>query len=856
MSRSAWDEEPIEAGDVLGATPMSDELYVAKNLRDKAIGDLGERRKQIERRRKAPPREDQSCGASIKRGLGGLWSTRMTLKPEEEEADQELIVRTTLRELVVYVVYLIIICVLTFGMTSESMYHYTTQMMNLFLDKTTVDGGSISFRTLVSQKQWWEWAEKPMLDGLYWETWYNGKNKSEHNYVLHENKMLGVPRLRQLRVRNDSCAVHDDFKDNIKFCYDAYNNQIEETDPFGPGNGTAWTYQSEDELDGSGHSGALTTYQGGGYVQSLARDKKRSEEILAYLKANLWLGRPTRAVFLDFTVYNANINLFCVVRLVAEFPPTGGVVTSFAMKTVKLLRYVSMQDYIVLACEGIFVLFIAYYIVEEAIEIRRHKLPYFKDFWNILDCFVIGISCICITFNAYRTMAITSMLEKLLLDPDGYPDFEFLGYWQMQFNYAIAVAVFASWVKVFKYISFNKTMTQLSETIGGCAKDLAGFAVMFTIIFFAFAQLGYLIFGTQVQGFSTFPRCIFTLFRIILGDFDFQALEDAHRFLGPAYFILYVFFVFFVLLNMFLAIINDTYSEVKSELETRESEFEMADFFKNKYSKVLSKLNLKRDKITEIQAALRTADKDGDKQVDFAEWSADMMKRGFTESELRAVFTKYDTDGDGIMDEEEQRKMVDELIKQRDEIDQQVDEVERNEEMGDVAMIDDDDSSFMDDGSQPKTRVPTVSGGAHANKRGHEKRRDGPTDGGVSYQEFTVLSRRVDRMEHSIGAIVSKIDAVLVKLEAMEKTKKKRQEGLGKMLDQIETSYDSEAQKREMMEQLVREELDKWNEQGNEAARRGASKMDTRAPSKAESRAASKAGSGSSGRMSKLSTGF
>ncbi len=74
------------------------------------------------------------------------------------------------------------------------------------------------------------------------------------------------------------------------------------------------------------------------------------------------------------------------------------------------------------------------------------------------------------------------------------------------------------------------------------------------------------------------PR--FTLFRIVLGDFDFHELEEANRVLGPIYFILYVFFVFFVLLNMFLAIINDTYSAVKEELGNQKSEFEMADYFK------------------------------------------------------------------------------------------------------------------------------------------------------------------------------------------------------------------------------------------------------------------------------------
>ncbi len=50
---------------------------------------------------------------------------------------------------------------------------------------------------------------------------------------------------------------------------------------------------------------------------------------------------------------------------------------------------------------------------------------------------------------------------------------------------------------------------------------------------------------------------------------------------------------------------------------------------------------------------------------------------------------------------------------------------------------------------------------------------------------FSVLSRRVDRMEHSIGSIVSKIDAVLVKLEAMERAKSKRRETMSKILDSI-----------------------------------------------------------------------
>ena len=47
-----------------------------------------------------------------------------------------------------------------------------------------------------------QFAEGPLVDGLYWETWYNGRNVSddELGYIFYENKLLGVPRLRQLKA--------------------------------------------------------------------------------------------------------------------------------------------------------------------------------------------------------------------------------------------------------------------------------------------------------------------------------------------------------------------------------------------------------------------------------------------------------------------------------------------------------------------------------------------------------------------------------------------------------------------------------------------------------------------------------
>ena len=51
-------------------------------------------------------------------------------------------------------------------------------------------------------------------------------------------------------------------------------------------------------------------------------------------------------------------------------------------------------------------------------------------------------------------------------------------------------------------------MNQLSETLGRCAKDVVGFSIMFFIVFFAYAQLGYLLFGSMLFDYSTITNAM------------------------------------------------------------------------------------------------------------------------------------------------------------------------------------------------------------------------------------------------------------------------------------------------------------------------------------------------------------
>lgn len=75
---------------------------------------------------------------------------------------------------------------------------------------------------------------------MYWEVWYNNKSLPENqSLIYYENLLLGVPRLRQVKVLNQSCPVHEELKDEVYHCYGVYSAAYEDKKSFGLKNATA-----------------------------------------------------------------------------------------------------------------------------------------------------------------------------------------------------------------------------------------------------------------------------------------------------------------------------------------------------------------------------------------------------------------------------------------------------------------------------------------------------------------------------------------------------------------------------------------------------------------------------------------
>jgi hypothetical protein len=65
-----------------------------------------------------------------------------------------------------------------------------------------------------------------------------------------------------------------------------------------------------------------------------------------------------------------------------------------------------------------------------------------------VDIILIALGIVCMSFNLFRQLKVSETLESLLEDDNKYFDFDFLCYWQINFNNGMAFMVFLAWIKV------------------------------------------------------------------------------------------------------------------------------------------------------------------------------------------------------------------------------------------------------------------------------------------------------------------------------------------------------------------------------------------------------------------------
>ena len=420
----------------------------------------------------------------------------------------------------------------------------------------------------------------PFVDAVYGEqqSYRDGRRLPEPEWgvVLEQSKLLGAVRLRQQRVVPGArCSILPVFDRWNATCYADIGRRSIDKDPFPGavelGNGTRRVYRF-DGGTGVPYNAYHRVYPSGGHTVDLPPRQLHAGAALAQLEADGFLGDATRVLFVDFTLVNANINMISVVRLVFERLESGGVFPSASVRTLRLLPYEGSGANRRLGVDGFLIAIVCYYVLQEVWEIRRYVVDdevglwgYFKQPWNVYDWVNIALFWGVLGMRVHVRGEMRDLADLAPFDASTHYSLQTVTDAKLIEANLMAINAILVYFKVFKYLNRVPFMNTLFATLGKASKQLFYFNIVFFIVMFASCSSFYIGFSTDVYDYRSLGASMISLIRFILGDTDIRELVYHNAYLASFLSFSFVLLVFAILVNMFLAIVNDAYSQVRKE---------------------------------------------------------------------------------------------------------------------------------------------------------------------------------------------------------------------------------------------------------------------------------------------------
>nr|XP_056718331.1 polycystic kidney disease protein 1-like 2 [Euleptes europaea] len=471
-----------------------------------------------------------------------------------------------IREIMAYLGFLWMLLLVAYGQRDPNSYY-----LNKHIESSFTDG----FQDVFSYQDFFKWSRTTLVSSLYGP--YQG-------FITDGNsKLVGSARIRQVRVKGDTCPIDPQLWLTVRECHASYSFDAEDTSDYGERwnvSSTAnssemssvWHYQSQSKLRGHPIWGKLAVYRGGGYVVHLGTDSHNASRILQYLFNNIWLDTFTRAVFVEFTVYNANVNLFCIVSLMFETNALGAFFTRAELQSVRLYPYTDGLHIFVVAAEVIYFLFVIYYMVEQGKLMRALKWSYFRSKWNLLELAIISISWSALLVFARRTILGLRDISYYQEHKDEFASFNQTATVDAVLGYLIAFLVLLSTVKLWHLLRLNPKLNMITSTLRRAWGDISGFATVIIIMFLAYSIATNLIYGWKLNSYKTLFDSAETMVSLQLGIFNYEEVLDYNPILGSFLIGSCIIFMTFVVLNLFISVILVAFSEEQKHYQASDEE--------------------------------------------------------------------------------------------------------------------------------------------------------------------------------------------------------------------------------------------------------------------------------------------
>ena len=163
----------------------------------------------------------------------------------------------------------------------------------------------------------------------------------------------------------------------------------------------SFRYTQADRIDSFPYAALVHTYYGGGYVFKMTGNAATLVESISLLEQLEWIDKQTAAIFVEFTLYNPNVNLYQYCSIVFEILISGSFVNTAQFTSLELVTSLFSTQ---MLSGLIFLLFLLVFMCVELRSIVKKRLSYFKDFYSYIDLLVIAFAWASFSFFLYRSL--------------------------------------------------------------------------------------------------------------------------------------------------------------------------------------------------------------------------------------------------------------------------------------------------------------------------------------------------------------------------------------------------------------------------------------------------------------------
>jgi polycystin 1L2 len=339
---------------------------------------------------------------------------------------------------------------------------------------------------------------------------------------------------------------------------------------------SSFQYKDADTLKGSSIKGKFNTYGGGGgYVYEMRGQLSYLQGNLTLLQQMNWIDRQTRAVFVEFSAYNPNINLVMVTTILIEFLPSGSILVNPRFDVLNLFGDKDGILSFKTICEIVLFLFVFYFIIVEIIEcVNAGLMNYLREFWNLIELLIILTALVSGIMTFLRLREANDVLDFFKRTGGyGYIKLQKVNDYNQILTYSLGLCASIGTIKFLKMLRFNQNISILGITLKRCFEGLASFSFLFFIIWISFVQIMYLIFNQNLEGYLSLTKSMQSALEIMIGKLSGTQFLQSNSLLGPVILSAYNTVILFFALNIFISIIIESFDKVRREAKIDPDKF-------------------------------------------------------------------------------------------------------------------------------------------------------------------------------------------------------------------------------------------------------------------------------------------